>query len=344
MTAHLIRHARSFISPMRLAVAILVGLAAVSLSLTSGARPALADQRVMAECGAGYTPGSVAATIPSREATAAPPAIAAASAVVIDGDTGRVLYEKDAHARRRPASTTKIMTAIVALESVSEDTWTVSDIDARDMVGSSVMGLRPGMYLTMRELLYGLMLPSGNDAAVAIARNVGGTEERFVELMNAKAEALGLHDTHFVNPHGLDRRQHYSSAYDLALMARYGMNNEEFRHIVGTPDYVLASPNDYELHNGNSLLAKYPGADGVKIGWTERAGWTFVASAVRDGHRLFVALMDTPDRDAEAAALLDYGFGSYTWQPVPPSVHALAALAARFGLPDVFTRDYADCA
>jgi D-alanyl-D-alanine carboxypeptidase (penicillin-binding protein 5/6) len=273
----------------------------------------------------------MADAIPIADPAVPAPGVSAKSAVVIDADTGRVLYDLNAHQRRAPASTTKIMTAILTIENGNFDHIVTSDIDATTMTGSSVMGLRPGVPISERDLIFGLMLPSGNDAAIELAKAIDGSVPAFVARMNAKAAELGLADTHFVNPHGLDARGHYSTAYDLAMLARYGMKNPTFVGLVGTQDWTLSPPSDYALHNGNSLLEHYPGADGVKIGWTERAGWTFVASATRDGHRLIVALMDTQDRDADATALLDWGWAAHRWAPVDPAAGQMLLLASRLG-------------
>ncbi len=202
---------------------------------------------------------------------------------------------------------------------------------ARHDVYWAVMGLRPGVYITMQDLLYGLMLPSGNDAALEIAKNVDGSVEAFVARMNEKAEQLGLRDTHFTNPHGLDSRRHYSSAYDLAMLGRYAMGNEAFRAIAATQYYHLAPPSDYTLHNGNSLLASYAGAEGIKIGWTDEAGWTFVASAVREGRRVIVAVLNSDDRDGDAAALLDWAYASHDWAVISPQTARTLQLARRIG-------------
>jgi D-alanyl-D-alanine carboxypeptidase len=184
------------------------------------------------------------------------------------------------------------------------------------MIGSSVMGLWPAAEVTLRDLLYGLMLPSGNDAAVELARTLAPSEQAFIDMMNERVRAMGLRNTHFTNPHGLDDWEHYSSAYDMAAITRHAMRNQRFREIANTPVHHLAPPFDYDVHNGNSLLGFYPGANGVKIGWTEAAGWTFVASAWRDGREVIVSLMNSADRDADAAALLDWAFASPHWQGV----------------------------
>ncbi len=190
------------------------------------------------------------AALPLARDAAPPPPITARTAVVIDGETGRVLYDLRAHDRMRPASTTKIMTAILAIERGDLDRQVISDVDASAMVGSSVMGLVPGAPITVRDLLYGLMLPSGNDAAVQLAMSTSGSVEAFVAVMNEKAATLGLRETHFGNPHGLDQRAHYSSAFDLSQLARYAMNNPVFAEIAGTRSHRLAPPWDYDLYNG----------------------------------------------------------------------------------------------
>jgi D-alanyl-D-alanine carboxypeptidase (penicillin-binding protein 5/6) len=299
-------------------------------------------------CGPNAQGGDVLPSgLPVRDPAAAPPPpITAKAAVVLDAETGRVLYGLDEHYRRSPASTTKIMTAILALENRPLDDLIVAESDALTMsaAGSSVMGLAPGTSISMRDLLYGLMLPSGNDAALDIARAIdSGSVSTFVDRMNAKAADLHLVNTSFRNPHGLSRKGHYSSAYDLAMLTRYAMANEEFRRIVSTQAYHLSPPSDYDLFNGNSLLATYPGADGVKIGWTEQAGWTFVASAVRDGRRVIVTVLHSDDRDADAAALFDWAFTSHRWQTIGPQTAAMLSVFNRFGLGQALGRSLAVC-
>ena len=157
---------------------------------------------------------------------------------------------------------------------------------ARD--GSSTMGIEPGLSVSLDTLLHGMMLPSGNDAAEQVAVSLGGTREQYVDWMNQEALALGLKDTHFVNPSGMDAAGHYSSAYDMAMLARYAMRNATFRDLAADTAY---SGDGFKMANLNRLLGVYPGADGVKIGFTDAAQKTFVASAVHDGHRVFVSLM-----------------------------------------------------
>jgi D-alanyl-D-alanine carboxypeptidase (penicillin-binding protein 5/6) len=239
--------------------------------------------------------------------------VAAHAAVVIDGASAEILFDKDAHKPLPPASLTKIMTAILTIERIPTETDVEVDVDSRKMTGSSVMGLVPGDHYTVYNLLYGLMLPSGNDAALALARAVSGSDAAFVAEMNGFAKSLGLRDTHFVNPHGLSSRQQYASAYDLAILARFGMSLPTFSDIVSTPGALIAGSRPMALYNGNSFLRAYPGADGVKIGFTESAGFTLVASATHNGHRLYAVVLNTTQRDADAGALLDWAFANYTW-------------------------------
>jgi D-alanyl-D-alanine carboxypeptidase len=319
--------------------AVLATLAAAIVSASASAaaapRPAALPPSIPA-CGPERVAGgALPSAVPwLRGDAGAPPPITARAAAVVDAETGRVLLDHRAHERRAPASTTKIMTAVLALEEVPGDQWTYSQTDASQMVHSSVMGLRPGVYIRMRDLIYGLMLPSGNDAAIEIAMNVDGGVAPFVDRMNAKVRELGLQDTHFTNPHGLDHGSHFSSAYDLAMIGRYAMANEEFRRVAATRAHHLEPPSDYDIYNGNSLLDAYPGADGIKIGWTDHAGWTLVASAVRDGRRVFVTVLDSADRDADAAALLDWAFESHEWKPVSERTQRQLRLASRLGLGD----------
>jgi D-alanyl-D-alanine carboxypeptidase len=328
------------------AVLIAAALSVSARSHRPGAEAAPAAASIPA-CGPNYHGGDLLPSgMPVRDAASPPPPpITAHAAVVLDAETGRVLYGLDEHRRRSPASTTKIMTAILALENRPLDDSVVAESNAVTMsaAGSSVMGLMPGTQVSMRDLLYGLMLPSGNDAALDIARAVDGTVPAFVDRMNARAQELRLVNTQFRNPHGLSGKGHYSSAYDLAMLTRYAMANEEFRRIVSTQSYHLSPPSDYDLNNGNSLLATYPGADGVKIGWTEHAGWTFVASAVRDGRRLIVAVLRSEDRDADAAALLDWAYGAHRWESVGPQTAAILSVFNRFGLGQALGRSLAVC-
>jgi D-alanyl-D-alanine carboxypeptidase (penicillin-binding protein 5/6) len=249
---------------------------------------------------------------PSYAGDVAPPIIAARSAEVMEASCEGLLYGKSPHLRLPPASLTKIATALVAAD--RGDLSEIVDIDVNSALlavsnDSTVMGLEPGQRLTMRDLLYGLLLPSGSDAAVQIAEHVGGTVATFVEMMNAKALALGLIDTHFTNPHGLDEAELYSSAYDMALLGRALLANPELAAIVRTKSY-RPDWDGAELWNGNELLDTYPGAIGIKTGYTERAGQTMVAAAERGGRRLIVAVLGSTNRFADVVALFDWAFAN----------------------------------
>lgn len=247
----------------------------------------------------------------------AAPLLSAASAIAIDDRTGNILYALDATAPRLPASTAKIMTAFVALDRRSPGTrMTVPDgVDlVTTDVGGSAMGLAPGESLTLRNLLYGLLLPSGNDAAYTIAQNVAGSQAAFVAAMNATARRLGLTHTHFTNTSGLDDTGEYTTASDLAQLARYVLAREPlFATIVRTPSYTIpatAHHPAFTLHNLNQLLGTYPGAEGVKTGTTPGAGENLVAVADRHGARVVAVIMGSSDRYADATALLDYAFAT----------------------------------
>lgn len=242
------------------------------------------------------------------------PSVGARAAVVLDDASGAVLYEKDAHLPLAPASLTKIATAVLALEEGGLDEWVDVRVDYRSMDGSTVMGLLPGDRFTLRDLLYGMMLPSGNDAALAVARHIAPTNFDFYLRTIELADKLGLEHTSFVNPHGLDEPAHVASAYDLAILTRYAMTFPEFAEIVRTRQRSAVGARTIELHNINRFLDAYPGADGVKTGFTGAAGRTLVATAARDGHRLYVVILNSTTRDEDAVALLDWAFASYVWR------------------------------
>ncbi|RKO66332.1 D-alanyl-D-alanine carboxypeptidase family protein [Desulfofundulus salinus] len=238
-----------------------------------------------------------------------PPRVTADAAVLMEASTGQVLFAKNAHQPRPPASTTKILTALLAIEGGRLDqVVTVSPRAAA--VGESSMHLFPGQRLTLEQLLYGALLRSGNDACVAIAEHIAGSEGNFVFFMNQKARDLGARHSHFCNPHGLPAQGHLSSAYDLALLTRYALKNPTFRALVSTRYRGFLNPpwGEYHLHNTNRLLWSYQGADGVKTGTTSEAGMCLVASASREGRRLISVVLHSDDRYGDTMALLDYGF------------------------------------
>ena len=248
-----------------------------------------------------------------RAEGAAPPKLSAASAVLMDAGTGRVLYEKDGRTPRLIASTTKLMTALVALESGHrlEEEVTVAP-EWAGVEGSSIY-LRPGEEITLEALLYGLLLRSGNDAALAIAGHCGGTVEEFVSQMNEKARSLGMTDTGFANPNGLDAEGHRSSARDMAILARACLENEELAKIAATKSITLGTRT---FTNHNKLLWRYEGCVGLKTGYTEKAGRTLVSAAKRDGMTLICVTLNAPSDWADHAALFDWGFANYQARPL----------------------------
>jgi D-alanyl-D-alanine carboxypeptidase (penicillin-binding protein 5/6) len=255
-----------------------------------------------------------AAPLAKNDRIPAPPNNSAKAAVLVDEPSGAIIYEKNAHERLSPASLTKIVTLILALERGGLDEWVDIDVDSRTMRGSTVMGLIPGDRFRLRDLLYGLMLPSGNDAALAIGRYVSGSDAAFVDQMNLLSQRLGLVDTLWANPHGLGGGvTHYTSAYDLAMFSRYGMTLPGFREFSTAPYWKAEGNRVLEVSNINSFLRLYRGADGVKTGYTRSAGSTLSASAWRDGHRIFAVILNSPSREWDAIGLLDWAFNNHTW-------------------------------
>jgi D-alanyl-D-alanine carboxypeptidase (penicillin-binding protein 5/6) len=241
------------------------------------------------------------------------PYVSAHSAVLLDAQTGDVLYDREAKKQRPPASTTKILTAIVALEMAGLDEMSIVSEKA-DKVGEASLYLNKGNKIKLGELIEGALIRSGNDACVAIAEQTAGSLDEFIRLMNLKAVSLGACNSNFVNPHGLPDKDHYTTAYDLAIIARYAMTNPVFSKIVGQK----ISSIDFEqplksqiAKNTNKLLWNYPFADGIKTGTTNAAGKCLVASASKEGRRLICVLLNAPDRFGDAQRLLEWGF-NYT--------------------------------
>lgn len=233
----------------------------------------------------------------------------ASSAILIDGESGRVLYSQNADEPRYIASITKLMTALVAMESGhSLDEVVTIKREYTGAEGSS-MYLREGEELTLEALLYGLLLASGNDAALAVAGYCGGTVEAFVLRMNRKAALLGMEQTTFHNPSGLTQEGHMSSAADMAKLAAACMNNETIARIVGTRTITIAGRT---FTNHNKLLWRYEGCVGMKTGYTERSGRTLISCAQRNGQRLIAVTLNDGNDWADHAAMLDYGFANYT--------------------------------
>ncbi|ASV69147.1 D-alanyl-D-alanine carboxypeptidase family protein [Cytobacillus sp. FSL W7-1323] len=247
----------------------------------------------------------------SPQLVEAKPSVSARNAVLIEQESGRIIYDKAANDRNRIASITKIMTAILAIESnkLEEDVKVTDTILKAE--GSSIY-LKPGEEIKLEDLVYGLMLRSGNDAAVAIAEYVGGSLDGFVYLMNQKAEEIGMTNTHFENPHGLDDHEnHYSTAYDMALLTRYAMKNETYQKIAGTKSY-RSENRDYSWNNKNRLLTQlYKYTTGGKTGYTKRAKRTLVTTATKNNLDLIAVTLNGPDDWNDHIAMYEGAFDQY---------------------------------
>jgi len=252
---------------------------------------------------------TVSAAFGTQSAYAAPE-ISAQYACVIESESGDVIYEKNANEKHSMASTTKIMTALMAIEHNCMDDIVTASSKASVQEGSSIY-LSAGDKMLMKDLIYGLMLNSGNDAAVAIAEHISGSVEKFAEDMTAKAKEFGANNTSFKNPNGLDAKGHYTTAYDLAIISRKAMQNETFARIVATKTGSVTPINRNEttfLRNHNKLLSMYPGANGIKTGYTMATGRCLVSSAERDGMKFIAVTLNAPNDWNDHKMLLDYAF------------------------------------
>ncbi|NQF12634.1 D-alanyl-D-alanine carboxypeptidase [Brevibacillus sp. HB1.3] len=251
------------------------------------------------------------------KAAAAPPGLSAEGAALIDVESGRILYSKNGTKKMRIASLTKTMTAIVAIEMGKLDAQVTVPPQAVGVEGSSIY-LKNGEKLTLEELLYGLMLRSGNDAAVTIATHIGGSVPGFTYLMNEKAAMIGMEHTNFTNPHGLDdSNQHYSTPEDMAKLSAYALHNPVFRQIVSTKVKDISWEGeqwDRRLLNKNKMLHLYSGADGVKTGYTKLAKRCLASSATRNGRQLATITLNASDDWNDSAKLMDWGFANYPLQ------------------------------
>ncbi len=246
----------------------------------------------------------------------------AGGACVMEVNSNRELYSYQSNKKLPMASTTKIMTALVALENCDLDSEFIVNSKAVGVEGSSIY-LKKGETVTMRGLLYGLMLMSGNDAAEAIAYNVAGSIDAFVDLMNERANKIGALNTHFVNPHGLHDENHYTTAFDLCKIACEALKNDEFKKIVSTKNYTMQGINNNNVegvtryfHNKNKMLTQYEGANGVKTGYTKVAGRCLVTSADRNGMQLVSVVLNCPDMWNVSADIMDYAFNNYTYTDI----------------------------
>ncbi len=237
------------------------------------------------------------------------PEIIGKAGILVEVNSGDILYSKDSYKKRPIASLTKIMTAVIALEhkDINEKIYVTRD---SANIGENSMSLSYGEVYTLEELLYGLVLHSGNDAAYAISEGVAGNTEIFVEWMNIKAKELGLNDTHFEDPSGLDDNT-YSTPLDLVKLTRYALKNPNFKKIVGTLEFEIQNDGDNKyiyLYNQTNLLSSYPGVAGVKTGFTEKAGLCLVTYANNEGKEVVGVVLDSIDRKGDMILMLDHGF------------------------------------
>ncbi len=243
-----------------------------------------------------------------------PPRISAQAAILVETDTGQILYSKNIHKKMHPASTTKLMTALVAVEKANmQEVVTVSETAAGTKVGTDA-GLREGDQLYLWDLLKAALISSANDAAVSIGEHVGGTEDFFLYLMNRKARSLGAFNTCFCNTNGYTQKGHYTTAYDLALISRYVLRDPRLATIVDSSEAVICWINRDKklvLENTNKLLKSYPWVDGIKTGTTRAAGQCLVALGNKDGRSLIAVVLHSYNRFGEALELFSYGFNNY---------------------------------
>lgn len=246
-------------------------------------------------------------------ATGAPPRVTADAAVLVDVETGQIYFSKNHTRRAEPASLTKIMTAVVALENGNLDDVITVGSGAASVSMGSIIDLRKGEKITLGELLKAALVTSANDSTVAIAEHVGGSHDRFVKMMNGKAAALGLFGTRFANTNGYHDPNHYTTAYDMAVLTRYALGHPKFNELVQTREttvqWVEPPKREEKVRNSNRLLfGVYEGVDGVKTGTTPMAGNCLVASASREGRRLIAVALHSDDRYRDCINMFDYGF------------------------------------
>ncbi|MGU3470371.1 D-alanyl-D-alanine carboxypeptidase family protein [Paenibacillus sp. D51F] len=318
-------------------VAIILGLQLIlALPAAGAAAPALQP----------LTPGTAEAL---EAASAANPAAStgsdlapsARSAIVMDADSGTVIYEKNSHAKLPPASITKIMTMLLTMEALKDGKIKLTDkvrtSEYAASMGGSQIFLEPGEEMTVNDMLKGIAMASGNDASVAIAEKLEGTEAEFVAMMNAKAAQLGLKDTHFANCNGLPAADHYSSAHDIAVMSRELLKYGDITKYTGQyQDYLRKdSAKPFWLVNTNKLVRFYDGADGLKTGYTTEAKYCLSATAFRDGMRVIAVVMGEPNtktRNAEVSGLLDYSFAQYANYPILKKGESMGMLTIEKGV------------
>ncbi len=264
------------------------------------------------------------------------PNLRASSAILMDFTTGKVIFTKNSSERRAPASTTKIITALVALERGDLSRKITTSQNASKMDGSSIW-LAPGEEHTLEELLYAVLLNSGNDASVAIAEGLAGSEDKFAAWMNEKAKTIGAKNTCFKNSNGLPESGHYSTAYDLALITRHALHNPVFAEIVKTKKKAIEWPGreyDRLMVNHNKLLWRYEFADGVKTGYTRQAGKCLVASATKNGQQLIAVVLNSKQMYEDSKELFEYGFNNYQLLTVIESEQKIGSISVVEGVDD----------
>ncbi len=290
--------------PIRFFITIFV-LIAIALTISATVL-VLADAQISEN----YQKTEVNIPIPDASAATAPPAVGATSAVLIDGYSGRIIYEKDSHRRLPMASTTKMMTAILVRENAElDDIVTVTE--EATAAGEQEIWLEKGETLQVEQLLAALLIHSANDAGVALAEHVAGDVAGFVDMMNQKAAEIGARDTHFANPHGIDQEDHYSTSYDLALIGMDLIKDDVLAEMVKRSRYEIPWPgNPYArvCLSHNRLLGQYSHAVGIKTGYTGKAGYCLVSAARKDGKLLIATVLDSTTRFDDSRRLLEYGF------------------------------------
>ena len=276
----------------------------------------------------------------AKESTTVELADKAKSAVLIERDTGTILYDKNSDEKLPPASMTKIMTMLLIMEALDKGQikWDekVRTSEYAASMGGSQIFLEPGEEMTVEQMLKGIAIGSGNDASVAMAEKIAGSSEEFVNMMNKKVEELGLKNTHFKNPTGLPEPDHYSSAHDMALMAKELLKYEEITNFTGKYEDYLREGTDkkFWLVNTNRLVKFYPGVDGVKTGFTNEAKYCLTATAKKDNMRVIAVVFgaDTPkDRNAQVTKMLDYAFSQYQTHPLFEKDHVLTQMKVSKG-------------
>jgi len=242
-----------------------------------------------------------------------PPTLSAIGVFVMDLDTGVVLYEKNSQTRLKPASLTKIMTALVAMDYFNEDS--ILSVKNGQNSNGNTIDLVKNDKLIAQDLLYGLLVPSGNDAAVTFAENYPGGYQAFIARMNSKSVEMGLQNTHFVNVSGVESSNHYTTAYDITMLAKAALSRSQFSSIVSTQKITIKSlkGNIYPLETTNLLLGK-PGIYGVKTGWTPEAGECLVVLAEKDSHPIIISLLNSKNRFGEAETIFNWVYSNYSWE------------------------------